>query len=205
MYGMLCKCGCGKEVTARPYWNSKGKHYPQYCHGHHKGALGISHPAWNKGLTKEVCPILSKMGYQPNHKPYNDWSKVNDRLKNDPKFKERWRQSKLGIPAWNKGLKRHLYPNGIKSGFEHGNWKGVGKIRDQEDYRRLRNFVFQRDKGICQKCGIKTSKKNSGHVHHIVPISQDKSKISDPFNLITVCSNCHKFLHSKVHKNQAAV
>src|SRR4030042_5745029 len=31
---MVCKCGCGQEVTARPYWDKHGKHYPKYILGH---------------------------------------------------------------------------------------------------------------------------------------------------------------------------
>ena len=126
-----CECGCGELFFPFPVYGQKGEGliYPKYKRGHHPNNRVKGKTAWNKGLTKDICPTLAKMGYQPGHKPYNDWSKVNYALKNDRALYAKWLSNKRGKVAWNKGKKKDDYQNGIASGEKHGNWKG-GKRGD---------------------------------------------------------------------------
>ncbi len=39
------------------------------------------------------------------------------------------------------------------------------------DWERVRRVIFERDGGICMKCG-ESAKKDSFHVDHIIPISR---------------------------------
>lgn len=200
---ILCKCGCGNFTSGlRKYRNGK-RYYTEYCHGHHKGRLGISRPAWNKGLTKDECDTLSRMGYQPGHLPYNNWDKINDRIKNDQEFKAKWRLAKKGQIAWNKGLTKDKYPNGIASGKQHGNWKGNerGKI-NLSLYAETRKKVYQRDNYKCQQCN--SNKRTKLHMHHIIPLFQDPSLAFDMDNLITLCPDCHIKTHRLINSNKSS-
>lgn len=71
-------------------------------------------------------------------------------------------------------------------------------------WHRVREYVYKRDKGLCQDClkyGLITVAKE---VHHIIPITE--SNISNPEitlnenNLISLCKNCHARRHSKKEK-----
>jgi 5-methylcytosine-specific restriction endonuclease McrA len=54
--------------------------------------------------------------------------------------------------------------------------------------------VFERDKGCCRLCGTS----QNIHAHHIIPRSEDKTKIDDEKNIILLCARCHLEV---VHKN----
>lgn len=191
-----CRCGCGQLTSGiRLYKNGKPYH-PEYCHGHHKGRLGVSYPAWNKGLTKEDCPTLTRMGYQPGHLAYCNWDQVNKRLKEDSDFKEKWRESKRGIPTWNKGLTKDEYPHGIVFGPNHGNWKGVGKFRDTEPYRSFCKKIRRNNNLRCQLCD--SDKKI--HLHHCTPVAKNKSRAIDPSNVVILCRSCHILIHQILRK-----
>ena len=194
-----CKCGCGNFTSGIRLYKNGQSYHTEYCHGHHKGRLGISRPAWNKGLNKIICPTLKRMGYQPGHKPYGNWNHVNERRENDPKFKEKWRQSKKGIPAWNKGITKDKYPHGIAFGPNHGNWKGVGNFRDTEPYRSFCKNIRRNNKPRCQLCN--SDKKI--HLHHCISISKDKAKALDPSNIAILCKSCHILIHKLLRKKSS--
>jgi len=58
----------------------------------------------------------------------------------------------------------------------------------------LRKVVFKRDDYTCQKC----EKKESLECHHIDPVSQEPFFANDPDSCITLCKECHKFIHTKI-------
>ena len=75
-----------------------------------------------------------------------------------------------------------------KNSYSH---KNAQILYASEEWRKLRYFVLRRDKGVCQLCG--KSRKDGAvlHVDHIVPLSVDWSKRSDPNNLQTLCEDCN--------------
>jgi len=62
--------------------------------------------------------------------------------------------------------------------------------RYPDNWPRLRRWVFQRDRYICQHCGRKTS---HPQCHHIRPIGRGGSH--HPNNLTTLCEYCHKRIY----------
>ncbi|AOV07123.1 RNA-guided endonuclease IscB [Sporosarcina ureilytica] len=62
---------------------------------------------------------------------------------------------------------------------------------DQLDFWNVREYVFFRDKHVCQYCKGK-SKDYILNVHHI---ESRKTGGDSPDNLITLCENCHKKIH----------
>lgn len=57
---------------------------------------------------------------------------------------------------------------------------------------KLKQYVYQRDKGICQYCGNPTPYEDS-HCHHILELSENGT--NHPSNLKTLCRDCHKIRH----------
>ena len=201
LFLFLCPCGCGKIFTARSQYRKgvSGLTYIKYAPGHHPGSKEHqtgNKPAWNKGLTKKEHPSISKMGFQPGHDSYNDWSNVNKRLREDSVLRKRWIESKKKQVPWNKGIGRDGYPNGIKSGPNHGNW--CGNVRGPHDLARMKRLkvnVLKRDNYTCQECGDRNykgrGKRCSLEVHHIISVAEDLSLAFDPNNLTTLCHRCH--------------
>jgi len=195
---LMCQCGCGELFTPFPVYKKgcPGLYYAQYKVGHHPN-LSKSKPAWNKGLKKGDHPSIERMGYQPGHKPYNDWSHVNERLRADKALRAKWLANKRGKTPWNKGKTKEEYPNGIKSGPDHGNWCGNARgLNDLAVMKKFKLSIMRRDKYTCQHCGDKNHAGRGSRirleVHHIVSIAENESLAFEPTNAITLCATCHR-------------
>jgi len=209
-----CQCGCGETFYPFPVYGKKGEGliYPIYKRGHHPNCRK-SKPAWNKGLKKGDHPSIEKTGFQKGHKPYNDFSHIHELQRNNAEYRKRWLESKKGQNAWNKGLTKDQYPNGIKTGSDHGNWKGGRNgIKDTSVYKTFTNSILKRDNYTCQHCGDRNhegrGKRIRLEVHHIIAASEDHTLILTPDNCITLCKNCHiktdnygtKLIHSRKNR-----
>lgn len=108
--------------------------------------------------------------------------------------------SKIGKPAWNKGLTKFKNPDKIKYGKskdKHWNWKnGISKEnvleRQSSKYKSWRMDIFRRDNYTCQICS-----KKGGYLeaHHKKSFSQYKQLRYSLNNGITLCKECHKYVH----------
>ena len=65
------------------------------------------------------------------------------------------------------------------------------KIYSTAEWRRVRQFVLNRDNWRCKRCG----KAGRLSVHHIRPLGNGGSQY-DPENLQAICKTCHVFAHS---------
>ena len=83
---------------------------------------------------------------------------------------------KLECPTYG----RRKYPRGFK----------VASSREVSP--DLRQMCFERDNWECQRCGAKESL----HCHHVKPVSQFAILQNDVENCITLCKECHKWVHS---------
>lgn len=67
-------------------------------------------------------------------------------------------------------------------------------------WRNCRDYVFKRDRGLCQDCLKKNRIAPAEEVHHITPLTPEN--ITDPGitlnekNLISLCRKCHRARHS---------
>jgi len=61
-----------------------------------------------------------------------------------------------------------------------------------ETWKPLKQWVYQRDGGICQYCKTLTEY-NKTHCHHVLELSENGS--NHPSNLKTLCHKCHKTRH----------
>jgi 5-methylcytosine-specific restriction protein A len=105
-----------------------------------------------------------------------------------------WGQKGEDNPMWNK-----------KGELNH-NWKGgitperQGFYQSQE-WKDTCRFVWNRDKGICQRCKIKNNEGVPFHIHHIISFKNKETR-SNPDNFILLCKICHNYVHSKSNKNR---
>lgn len=88
-----------------------------------------------------------------------------------------------------------------KRGAEVSSWKGGATPERQAFYsspewKQAARIVRARDKGICQRCSKSCKEKRDSHIHHIVSF-QNKEIRADPSNLVTLCRDCHRLIHSK--------
>jgi 5-methylcytosine-specific restriction endonuclease McrA len=85
------------------------------------------------------------------------------------------------------------------SGEKSGTWNG-GKIEYKgKNWLNQRRKARKRDNYTCQKCGIKEEDFGKElSVHHIVPFVKfaDYKKANSLDNLICVCEDCHRKIHS---------
>ncbi len=81
-----------------------------------------------------------------------------------------------------------LWPKNYKPYDNHYNNRRV------EVDPNLRQMVFERDDWTCQKC----EKKESLECHHIDPVSQNPMLANDMDSCITLCKECHKFIHMNI-------
>lgn len=68
---------------------------------------------------------------------------------------------------------------------------GVGK----ETLRQ----VYARDQYRCVRCGAPKTKPRSLHAHHIKPWAGNPELRFDLSNFVTLCRNCHSWVHSKAN------
>lgn len=92
---------------------------------------------------------------------------------------------------------------------DHPNYKG-GLSPERQSFYCSREWseavkkVWKRDNAICQKCGKNhNEEKNRGnfHIHHLVSfqVIELRSEVS---NLILLCKDCHRWVHSKKNINK---
>lgn len=62
---------------------------------------------------------------------------------------------------------------------------------DLRSFQLLRNSILRRDDWRCQSCGSRLGLE----VHHITPRSKLGEDVEE--NLITLCWECHRRIHSK--------
>jgi 5-methylcytosine-specific restriction protein A len=60
---------------------------------------------------------------------------------------------------------------------------------------KLRDIVYQREHGLCQRCLRENLFKKADVVHHIVEVKEDWDRRLDPDNLESLCHRCHNQEH----------
>ena len=68
-------------------------------------------------------------------------------------------------------------------------------------WKELVICVYRRDGFRCQKCGGKHEKRRRLHAHHIKPWAGNPRSRFDLDNLVTLCGECHGWVHSKQNES----
>ena len=61
-----------------------------------------------------------------------------------------------------------------------------------EQWQELRQYVYERDGGLCQYCDQPT-RLDECHIHHVLELNEGGT--NHPSNLKTLCNPCHKKRH----------
>ena len=100
---------------------------------------------------------------------------------------------------WLKGIKGNLHPS-----YKGGLTPDRQSFYSSEDWSEVVKKVWHRDNAFCQRCGKHhNTEKNRGnfHIHHIVSF-QIKELRSELSNLVLLCKECHRWVHSKNNINK---
>lgn len=89
-----------------------------------------------------------------------------------------------------------------RNGSLSARWKGGTtperqSLYSKQEWKNIIKFIYARDDYKCKRCGTGHTKNNKLHAHHVKSWAEHKDLRSDPDNLITVCDECHYWIHSK--------
>lgn len=93
-----------------------------------------------------------------------------------------------------KGAKSENHPN-----FKGGLTPERQSVYSSQEWVDAVKEVWKRDNATCQKCGKHHNQegvRGSFHIHHIVSFQVRRLR-TDANNLVLLCKDCHKFVHSK--------
>lgn len=128
--------------------------------------------------------------------------------KHKPETKDKIREARLKdghVPYlkngvhWMKGLESKNHPN-----FKGGLTPERQSLYSSNEWSEAIKKVWKRDNAICQKCGKShNEEKNRGnfHIHHLVSF-QVRELRSEVSNLILLCKECHRWVHSNKNINK---
>ncbi|OMC81861.1 endonuclease [Viridibacillus sp. FSL H7-0596] len=86
-----------------------------------------------------------------------------------------------------KPVKKSLYDKSNKSFYNSKQWKS------------MRQFIYERDKGCCKRCGRFVFGKMA-QVHHIVKVKSNATLKLEPNNLKLLCPECHAIEENEEQK-----
>ena len=144
----------GVYKRVKPVWN-KGKKIGANPE-HSKRMQG--RPSWNKGLTKEDHPSISKMGFQEGHKFFKGgergWIKKGDSEEKGLN----WRGDDIGIGGVHKWVERHKGKAKEHKCADCGE-QAIHWSNKKHDYKRNLDDYIAR----CNKCHRKYDKENNNN------------------------------------------
>lgn len=100
---------------------------------------------------------------------------------------------------WLKSVEKKVHPN-----YKGGLSPERQSFYSSKEWSEAIKQVWKRDNAICQKCGKNhNEEKNRGnfHIHHLVSF-QVRELRSEVSNLILLCKDCHRWVHSKKNINK---
>lgn len=96
-----------------------------------------------------------------------------------------------------------------QEGVHPASWKGGvtperQRLYSNPKWKNAVKEVWRRDKAICQLCGKSQNedRNDTFHVHHLYPFAEYEHLRTNPDNLVLLCPQCHRFVHSKKNKER---
>lgn len=75
------------------------------------------------------------------------------------------------------------------------------KFYDNPKWIRLRQSILIRDKYMCQYCKRYGKTIQADHVHHVLPREFYPDYTYCPWNLISLCKECHNVMHYRTDRS----
>ncbi|MFS7388553.1 HNH endonuclease [Carnobacterium maltaromaticum] len=70
-----------------------------------------------------------------------------------------------------------------------------------DEWQAMRKHIYEREFGKCQRCKRMVFGRNA-HVHHVVPIKENKLLKLDENNLMLLCSECHPIVENETENKK---
>jgi hypothetical protein len=182
----MCACGCGRPTEFSPTKNA----YLKYFRGHYRGFKPYKEETWLREQyvvnQRTVDSIAEECGVNR--------SSVRKYMR------------KFGIEA--RPQSESLRLGGKVRGKNNPSWKGGTTPERQRlyktpEWKALVLAVWTRDGFKCQRCGVgNVSRTNRLHAHHIGTWAEYPELRTDMNNLVTLCKNCHLWVHSNDNRHR---
>ncbi len=82
-----------------------------------------------------------------------------------------------------------------KNNYRHNN----KSFYNSSAWQQVSDYVYERDKGCCQRCG-KFVFGRDAHRHHIIPVRKAPELKLDVENITLLCSKCHVIVENEGKK-----
>ena len=82
-----------------------------------------------------------------------------------------------------------------KNNYRHSN----KSFYNSAVWKRLTAYIYERDKGLCQRCG-KFVHGRDAHSHHVIPVREAPHLKLEPTNIILLCNNCHVIVENELRQ-----
>ena len=216
-----------KDTSQKNYWKNRDKNLEQskqYRKDHQDKIKEKKKENYDKN--KEDI-LLKQKDYRNSLALYDSWSKkLNENLEEcqrDPKNTDLLQVRCKYCGKWMNPtvLEVQHRIESIKNGFingernfycsesckhncpifgQHKYPKGYTPASSNEVRAELRKMVLERDNWTCQKCekNKEEDPELSLHCHHIDPVVNNPIESADVDNCITLCEECHKWIHSNI-------
>lgn len=179
----LCACGCGH----RTYWSPRMKKWMPCVRGHHPPAALYKSVAWLREQyvdnRRSAPEMAAKCGVNTTTIVYA------------------LRQAGIA--------RRHIRDalKGRQRGAKNPAWKGGTTPERQRLYKEggWREFalnIYKRDGFTCRRCATAVNSYRGVAAHHIRPWADAPELRYAPDNIVTLCTACHRWVHSKANVNR---
>lgn len=69
-------------------------------------------------------------------------------------------------------------------------------------WKKVLRRIYARDQGICKRCNLAKHGYRAMHAHHIHPWAGNPDLRFDESNIVTLCRECHRWVHSPLNLNR---
>lgn len=179
-----CKCGCGTPVK----WNRRKNNWNLYVTGHYRKHQPFKDEQWlrHEYLDRERSIVEIARQFGVNVSAVRYYMKM------------------FSIPARD-GSSAHI---GIQAGENNPAWRGGTtperqRLYKSQGWKEMVRAILKRDNYTCARCGkYRKDGKLKLCTHHIKSWAEYPELRMEPSNLITLCVECHLWVHSVANINR---
>ena len=182
----VCVCGCGTPVQ----WVRSAYKWAKYALGHYRPDKPYKNEQWlleqYEVQRRTLANIAEECGVELTS--VVNYMKVFGIARRDARESHKGTQAGERNPAWKGGTTPERQ-----------------KLYKTEEWKEFLKEVYKRDNYTCQHCKRRTTggtSMRSSVAHHIKSFSVYPALRMEPSNLVTLCRECHLWVHSLENINQ---